>query len=109
VGWSISSLSLENLKVPVSDISSGAAVDVTDGSTVEFAFTAVGAEPESSDWTSGTWETDSTREPDRYYARCLVGPSGSIELADGVYWVWVKIAGVGSEIPVRRVDTLTVT
>lgn len=104
----ISSLSKQYVKVRVSSIDSGAPVDITAG-TVQMAFTTPGTEPVSNDWKSATWETDTTRNPDRYYARCLVGPSGTITLTDGTYDVWVKVSSVGSEIPVLRAGSVTVT
>lgn len=104
----ISSLSKQYVKVRVSAAESGASVDLT-GGTVQMAFTVVGTEPVTNDWKSATWETDSTRNPDRYYARCMVGPSGTITLSDGTYDVWVKVTGVGTEIPVIRAGALTVT
>lgn len=106
---SISSLSLQYVKVPIFGTEEGLPVDPT-SSTVTMAFTAVGSEPTSGDWQTASWETDATRDPDRYYARCLVGPSGTITLEDGTYWVWWKIAGPDPEVPVGRAkDALTVT
>ena len=104
----ISSLSLNYVKVAVSATDSGSAVDITSG-TVTMAFTAVGTEPVSGDWKTASWETDATRTPNRYYARCLVGPSGTVTLTDGTYDVWVKVSGVGSEVPIIRAGQLVVT
>lgn len=104
----ISSLSLAYIKVPLSATDSGASVVLTSG-TVTMAFTAVGVEPVSGDWNTASWETDATRTPSRYYARCLVGPTGTVTLADGTYDCWVKVSGVGSEIPVIRAGNLIVT
>lgn len=104
----ISNLSKEYVKVPVVATDSGAHVDITVG-TVTMAFTAVGTEPVSGDWKSASWETDATRFPMRYYARCLVGPSATVTLTDGTYDVWVKISGVGSEIPVQKAGQIQIT
>lgn len=93
----ISSLSNEYVRVPVSATESGAAVDPT-ASTVTMAFTAVGAKPSA--FNAASWETDPTRSPSRFYARCVVGPSGAATLASGTYWVWVKISGISPETPV---------
>lgn len=105
----ISSLTKEYVKVPISATASGAAVDPTAG-TATMAFVEVGTAPVSGDFKTATWETDATRDPDRYYARCLVGPSGTVTLAADTYDVWVKITGISPEIPVIKADgTLTVT
>jgi len=74
--------------------------------TVQFAFTAQGAVPAVGDWKTGSWETV-TGPPTQYKAKCLVGPGGTIELAKGVYEVWVKITD-NPEQPVLTVDTLTI-
>lgn len=105
---SVSSLTLQYIKVAVGAIDSGASVVITSG-TVTMAFTTIGTEPVSGDWKTASWETDATRNPDRYYARVLVGPSGTVTLADGSYDVWVKVTGVGSEVPIVRAGRLTVT
>lgn len=105
----ISSLSIVYVKIPVAAIESGAVIDPTTA-TVTMAFPAVGVEPVSGDWKTATWETDATRTPDRYYARCLVGPSGTVTLTDGTYDVWTKITGITPEVPVLKAgDALTVT
>lgn len=103
-----SSLSENYVKVPVSATDSGASVNISTG-TVTMAFTAVDTEPVSGDWKTATWETDATRSPARYYARCLVGPGGTVTLTDGDYDVWVKVTGVGSEIPVQKAGRITVS
>lgn len=106
----ISHLSTEYVKVPISATEAGLPVDPTAG-TVTMAFTAIGSDPDVADWQTASWETDTTREPDRYFARCLVGPDGEIELAaDTKWWVWWKITGISPEAPVGRGDgTLDVT
>ena len=99
----ISSESLEYVRVPVSATDNGASVDPTDD-TVNMAFLASGIEPDVADWQTAEWETDNGT----YYARCLVGPGGTIELENGKYVVWVKIID-NPEIPVRSVGTLQIT
>lgn len=103
----ISSLSKVYVKVPVSATESGAPVDPTIA-TVTMAFTDVDTEPVSGDWKTADWETDTTRSPDRYYARCLVGPSGTVTLTDDTYAVWVKITGITPEVPVIKAGSVLV-
>ena len=103
----ISAVSLEYVKVPVSAREDGAVVDPT-ADTVQMAFLTSGS-PGVSDWKSGSWETDATTNPDTYYARCLVGPSGgTITLTAGsTYQVWVKVTD-NPETPVKRAGLLRV-
>lgn len=101
---SISALSLEYVRVPVYAKEAGATVDPT-GLTVQMAFTTT--TPVTGDWKSASWETDATTDPDTYYARCLVGPAGTITLSAGTYLVWVKITS-SPEIPVKFAGGLTV-
>lgn len=76
--------------------------------TVEMAFMATDGEPTAPDWKSASWETDTGPNPDRYYARCLVGPTGTVALVDGRYSVWVRVTDA-PEVPIRRVGVLQVT
>lgn len=99
----ISSLSTEYIKVPVTATVSGVAINPTTD-TVQFAFTAADVNPVLADWKSGTWETSGGV----YYARCLVGPAGTVTLAAGDYWVWLKVTD-NPEVPVRAVGALRVT
>lgn len=104
----ISSLSKQYVRVPVSATNAGSSVDLSAG-TVTMAFTDLDTEPVVSDWNASSWETDTTRTPNRYYARCLIGP-GAVTLTDGTYRVWVKVTGIGTEIPVLKIaDVLVVT
>lgn len=75
--------------------------------TVQMAFLATQLAPISGDWKSASWETDAVSEPDTYYARCLVGPAGTVTLAAGDYEVWVKITD-SPENPVLRCGQLRV-
>lgn len=73
---------------------------------VQMAFPLQSVAPVGGDWKAATWETDATASPTRYYARCLVGPAGTVTLATGLYDIWVKITH-SPELPViqaRRVD-----
>lgn len=102
----ISALSLEYVRVRVSATNAGAAVDPT-GDTVVMAFTAEGVAPVSGDWKTASWETDATTTTDSYYARCLVGPSGTVTLTAGAYDVWVKVTD-SPETPVMRAGNVEV-
>jgi hypothetical protein len=99
-------LSLAYVKMPVQVRQAGAAVDPT-GYTVQVAFTADGTDPVSGDWKTGSWETDAAPVPDRYWAKCLVGPGGAVALAVGTYVAWVKITA-SPEIPVLRCGLMEV-
>jgi hypothetical protein len=89
----ISSESLEYVKVWVDAKRSGVSFDPT-SDVVEMAFTT-GSDIDEADWQNSSWETIGRK----YYARCLVGPGGAIELDDGLYQVWVRITD-SPEIPV---------
>jgi hypothetical protein len=97
----ISSESLEYIKVWVDAKRSGASFDPT-GDVVEVAFTT-GPDIVEEDWNEGSWEVIGRK----YYARCLVGPGGTIELDDGSYQVWVRITD-NPEIPVLKAGTIKV-
>lgn len=94
--------SLQYVKVKVTATVSGAAYDPT-SDTVKMAFTAIDTNPVSGDWNTADWETIGSN----YYARCLVGPTGTITLAAGTYVVWVKITD-NPEIPILRSGSLLV-
>lgn len=103
----ISSESLEYVRVPIEAKEDGEVVDPT-GDMVEMAFIKLVdpddmGEPTSADWNMAEWETDSGD----YFARCLVGPAGTAVLDEGDYAVWVRIFDT-PERPVRRSGTLTV-
>jgi len=96
----ISSASLESVMVPVTDVNG----TVLSGNTVQMAFTA--GQPTNPDWKAATWTT--LTSPTRYLATCLVGPGGTVTLADGSYEVWVKVTAT-PEIPVLFSGYLVVT
>lgn len=102
----ISALSLEYVRVAVSAEEDGVAVDPT-GDTVQMAFPAQGVAPVAGDWKAATWETDATTEPDTRYARCLVGPGGTVTLAAGFYDVYVKVTDA-PEVPILKAGQLRV-
>ena len=95
----MSVLDLDYVKVRVYAKENGLAIDPT-ADTVTMAFKASG-DPAGGDFKAATWETDATTTPPSYYARCLVGPGGTVTLAAGSYRVWTKIVDA-PEIPVKR-------
>lgn len=100
----VSFLTKEYVRIPVKAKEAGAVVNPT-VLPVAMAFTD-GSDPGS--LTTAVWETDATTEPDTYFARILVGGTGSgatIELVRGTYTGWVKITS-SPEIPVIRVENL---
>lgn len=103
----MSSTSRQYLRLPVSATWQGVAQDPT-ADTVEFAAVTVGSEPSS--WTAGSWETDTSTDPDTFWARILVsgtGGGGTLALADGTYDLWVRVTD-SPERPVQRICTLIV-
>lgn len=102
----ISSLSKEYVRVPVFATEAGVAVDPT-GDTVEMAFKSDGSEPGGGDWVAASWESDTGPNPDRHYARIIIGPGGTV-LSDDLYEVWVKVTDT-PEIIVKKAGTLLVT
>jgi len=104
----VSSVSKEYVRVAVHAEEFGATVNPT-ANTVEMGFVAPLADPVSGDWKAATWDTDSN-DPTGivYWAQCLIGPGGTITLADGRYTVWCRVTR-GSEVVARSVGTLIVT
>lgn len=86
----IPAASTEYVTVLAAARESGADVNLSTA-TVRFAFVAEGTAPVEADWTAGSWDTDSSATPTRYYARILVGPDNGVELEAGTYVVWVEI------------------
>ena len=101
-----SSLSLQYVKLPVASTQSGVPVNMT-GDSVQMAFPLHRVAPASGDWTPSTWETDATVTPNVYYARCLVGPGGTVVLTAGLYDCWIKVTD-NPEIPAEKVDELLI-
>lgn len=95
---SIRHSSTEFVRVPVSCPS-----DVTLGTQpVAMAFLAGSGDPAPSDLKTAAWV------PGQPVARILVGPAGSIQLAKGVYTVFVKVTD-SPEVPVIAAGRITVT
>jgi len=89
------------VKTQVSGVVDGLSVNPTSG-TVTMAFATIGSDPV--DWKTGSWEAASGK----YYARCLVGAGGAVQLTNGLYEVWVKIV-YGAETVVLPAGVLEVT
>jgi hypothetical protein len=103
----ISHLSTEYVLVPVSVTKAGVAYNPT-ADEVQFAFMPNPVQqPGVSDWLTGSWETDSSNIIYPYNARCLVGPSGVITLAQGTYVIFLKVFD-SPETPVLTVGQLIV-
>jgi hypothetical protein len=94
-----SHLSTEYILIPVAATKNGAAYNPT-ADAVQFAFMATATQvPQVSDWQSGTWDTTSGNPIYPYNAKCLVGPTGTINLGIGTYVIYIKITD-SPEIPV---------
>lgn len=98
----LSVLSKEYVRVKVSASEAGAAVDPTTD-TVVMAFPVHGVAPVTGDWKAASWETAGSA----FYARCLVGPSGTVTLAVGSYDVWVKVTD-SPEVPAIKAGQLKI-
>lgn len=94
---SLSSLTREYVKTTVT-----ANVNPT-ATPPEFAFMPAGVEPAEADWETGEWESNAAP----YVARILIGPGGTVVLADGKYKAWIRLTA-NPERPVEQFDSLTV-
>lgn len=74
---------------------------------VAIAFTTPGVDPQNSDWNTATWNTAAALGPNQYLAQCLVGPGGTVTLANGTYQIWAKVTGV-TEVPQEPAGMLTI-
>jgi hypothetical protein len=70
---------------------------------VYMAFMSTDSNPSAGDWKTASW----TNPGNVYYARCLVGPGGTVTLAAGYYSVFVKVTD-SPEVPVRKAGYLEV-
>ena len=100
----ISSLSREYIRVPVFAKVNGTQVRLN-SVPVEFAFLPENQTPVQADWVVGSWEFD--KNVSTYYARCLVGPDGDIELSPGSYDAWMRVT-ITPELVVRNVGGVLV-
>jgi hypothetical protein len=104
----ISTASKEYVRAAVHAEELGLTVNPT-AATVEMAFVQPLADPQAGDWKAAVWDTDSSDPAGTvYYAQCLVGPGGTVTLANGRYTVWVRVTR-GTEQPARKAGTLIVT
>ncbi|HKS46369.1 MAG TPA: hypothetical protein VJT49_14910 [Amycolatopsis sp.] len=75
---------------------------ITIGSdVVKLAFVATGQEPVTGDWRTAVWLSAGV-------AGLLVGPDGGVQLADGMWDVWMQILD-SPEHPTRKIDILRIT
>jgi hypothetical protein len=96
-------LTTEYIKVPVTALADGVAVNVS-GDAVFMAFPLHRVDPISGDWQAAAWEDDAGQ----LYIICLVGPEHSFSLPVGRYDIWVKVND-NPEVPVRKLNPLVVT
>jgi len=103
----ISSLTTEYVRVRLTGQNNGVEIDPT-SFTVQLAFPAQGVDPVSGDWATGAWETVTDSLNNRqYWAKLLVGPAGSKNLAKGRYDVWIKVLA-SPETPVVNAGQLII-
>lgn len=100
----ISSLSLEQVRFPVSADSAGAIYNPTADPVAMAFMTSPNTNPATGDWKTGGWDTTAIGT---YVATCLVGAGGAATLAPGTYYCWVRITD-NPEIVIREVGTLVV-
>lgn len=95
----ISHLSTQYYLVPVAATKAGVSYNPT-GDSVAFAFAATATYvPQSGDWVTGSWSTNTASVLYPYNAQCLIGPSGTTTLGIGTYYVYVRVTD-SPEIPV---------
>lgn len=72
-----------------------------------YAFLAgASARPTDADWKPGNWDVTSIRS---YVAECLVGPGGTVQLAKGRYYRWLRVTDpVAGEVVIGQVGMLFV-
>lgn len=104
----INHLSTQYILIPVTATQNGSPYNPT-SDTVQFAFAPTPTYvPQSGDWKSGSWQTDTSNVLYPYSARCLVGPAGTVTLGIGTYIIYLKIAD-NPEIPVLVVGQLQIS
>lgn len=100
----VSSLSLEQVRFPVSADSAGAVYNPTADAVAVAFMTGPNQNPAAGDWKVGGWDTTVIGT---YVATCLVGTGGAAVLAPGSYFAWIRITD-NPEIVVREVGELVV-
>lgn len=94
--------------VPVAATKAGASYNPT-SDTVQFAFMPTPTQvPQSADWQTGSWATNTASVLYPYNAQCLIGPSGTITLGIGTYIAYVKVSD-SPETPVLIAGQLQVS
>lgn len=74
------------------------------GGTVEAAFlTSSRGEPGAGDWKAASWDTSLIGS---HVAECVVGPGGTVQLAKGRYYCWLRITIPGGDQVVRQAGML---
>jgi hypothetical protein len=99
-----SRLDTSYVQVPVQAIANGVSHDPTTD-VVALAFMSNWAIPADADWHTGSWSDSAGAGI--FLAQCLVGPAGGVDLAVGVYNVWVMITDT-PEVPVINSGTLAI-
>lgn len=61
-------------------------------------------EPVETDWVTAAWVTRNGK----HYVQALVGPTSTLELDAGDYWLWTRITA-DPERPVRNVGLVIIT
>lgn len=91
---SIPSVSREYVHIPVTGGSNSTPVELA-------VIPSTQEEPATGDWhTADVWDGTT--------AKLLIGPGGTLTLADGTYRVWVRVTSA-PEIPVLRSGLLQIT
>lgn len=102
----ISALTKERLPYPVTAFTAGLPYDPRTAA-VEFAFmSGPNDKPASGDWKAGSWDVNLIGG---YVALALVGPGTPSVLAEGDWYVWIRITDTTlGETIVRMIDRLLV-
>jgi hypothetical protein len=104
----MSQLSTQYVFIPVQATKSGIAYNPT-GDAVQMAFMPQATQvPGNSDWVAASWDTNQTSVLYPYSCKCLVGPSGTITLGLGTYYMYLHITD-NPEIPVLLAGILQIT
>jgi hypothetical protein len=94
--------------VPVAATKAGAVYNPT-SDAVAFAFAATPTYvPQSGDWVTGSWSTNTASVLYPYSAQCLIGPSGTTTLGIGTYIVYVRVTD-SPEIPILIAGQLQIS
>jgi hypothetical protein len=95
----MSHLSTQYVLVPISVTIAGEAYNPT-ADTAQMAFMPTATQvPQSADWQTASWITDTSNILYPYSVQCLVGPLGTINLGIGNYVLYVKLVD-SPEVPV---------